>query len=81
MVHPASEYFGSVLRQRQAAAELPIDQARDRPYSLSMKASVVPVCLREGLIASHASDGVFHNDAALGKGAVVGHVFRWAFLT
>jgi len=52
-----------------AAPQLPVDQSRRRAHPRGVAAPVVPVGLRQGLVAPRPPDGVLHRDAAAGEGA------------
>lgn len=57
---------------------LPVDQASHRTHTRCMFLTMMTIHLSQTLVTPQPADAVFHHDAPLGKGRVVGGVFRWS---
>ena len=54
--------------------DLAIGEASDSPSAGRMKVAMMTVRLGDGLIAAHAANGVFDDNAAAGEGGVEGYI-------
>ena len=63
-------------------SNLTIDQTSNSNHSLGMKLTMMAVSLSDGFVTTHATNGLLHNDSALGEGSIINDIFlrsRFAF--